>query len=258
MDCPARIIEMSDGDPPRIRPENERDCMQCQHCLTVCPTGAISILGRDPRASLPLDREHLPSLDQMSVLVRGRRSVRRYRDENVDPQLLRRLLADAANAPTGVNARKLTFRVIDDKEVQARFRRKALDRIIEADQAGTLPESARYLKRIVSLWQSEGRDLLFRGAPHALIVSAPPDAPCPEQDVVIALAYFELLAQSAGLGTVWWGMLSWVLETLPDLKEVLGIPSDHKYYAMLFGVPAFQYARTAQRDDAAVVLRVDL
>lgn len=258
LDCPARIIEMSDGNAPVVLPENEAECMQCQHCLTVCPTGAISILGHDPRMSVPLDAEHLPTLDQVSVLVRGRRSVRRYKDENVDPALLERLLADAANAPTGVNARKLTFHLIDDKEVQARFRQRALERIIAADRAGSLPESARYLKRIVTLWESEGRDLLFRGAPHALIVTAPPDAPCPEQDVVIALAYFELLAQSAGLGTVWWGMLSWVLETLPDLKELLGIPADHKYYAMLFGVPSYRYARTAQRDDAARVVRITL
>lgn len=257
-DCPTRIIEMADGNAPIIKPEDEGECMQCQHCLTICPTAAVSILGHDPKDSLPLDYEHLPSLDQMAVLVRGRRSVRRYKQENVDPALLKRLLADMANAPTGVNSRKLTFHLVDSIEVQARFRENVLARIIAADEAGELPESARYLKRIVTLWKSEQRDLLFRTAPHSIIVTAPPDAPCGEQDLVIALAYFELLAQSAGLGTVWWGMLKWVLETMPDLKECLGIPAGHHYYAMLFGTPSYQYARTAQRDDAAKVVRIEM
>ena len=61
-------------------------------------------------------------------------------------------------------------------------------------------------------------DIIFRGAPHALIVSAPPDAPCPAEDVVLALATFDLLAQSARLGTVWWGLLKMVLEVLPAFR----------------------------------------
>ena len=103
-----------------------------------------------------------------------------------------------------------------------------------------------------------GADILFRGAPHILVVSAPPDAPCASEDVTLALAYFDLLAQSAGLGTVWCGMLKMVLKTLPDLKALIGVPPGHAHYGMLFGIPAVHYARTVQRDDAAVVKRVML
>ena len=45
--------------------------------------------------------------------------------------------------------------------------------------------------------------MIFRGAPHLLVVSASPESVCPAEDVNLALAYFELMAQSAGLGTVW-------------------------------------------------------
>ena len=67
----------------------------------------------------------------------------------------------------------------------------------------------------------------------------------------LALAYFELLAQSAGLGTVWLGLLKRALEILPELKALLGLPGDHVYYAMLFGHPAVRYARTVQRRGTA-------
>jgi hypothetical protein len=73
------------------------------------------------------------------------------------------------------------------------------------------------------------------------------------QDVTLTLAYFELLSQSAGLGTVWCGYLKVVLEALPSLKPLLGLVSDDIYYGMLFGNPAVKYARTVQREGSARV-----
>ena len=257
-DCIAEIIEQKDKALPSIKPEVEEDCLQCQHCLAVCPGGAISILGRDPGDSLPLEPALLPSLDAMERLVRGRRSCRHYRDENVDPALLARLLKALANAPTGVNRRELTFRVIDDRESMERFRGRAMSELRKALDAGEVPEQHSAVRRFVQAYYEEGRDLVFRGAPHVLIVSAPPDAPCPREDVALALAYFEFLAQSAGLGTVWCGLISVVLAARPQLKAGLGIPDDHIHYQMLFGNPAFGYARTVQRDDGAQVSRITL
>jgi nitroreductase/NAD-dependent dihydropyrimidine dehydrogenase PreA subunit len=257
-DCPVRIITQEGKTTPLIKPELEAQCMQCQHCLAVCPAGAISILGRNPDDSLALAPDRLPDFGQMNLLMRGRRSVRRYKDENVDPALLRRILAALANAPSGVNRRELTFTVIDDKAVMHRFREKVLSALADAAKAGRIPGHFAYLQTAVQAYHDSATDIIFRGAPHALIVSAPPDAPCPSEDVTLALAYFDLLAQSAGLGTCWWGMLKMVLETLPELKALVGLPAGHAYYAMLFGVPAIRYARTVQRDDAAAVRRMTL
>lgn len=257
-DCIAEIIEQEGKALPSIKPEQEKNCLQCQHCLAVCPAAAISILGRNPADSVELKAGILPTLSQMTILIRGRRSIRHYRDENVDPVLLKNLLATVANAPTGVNRRDLTFTVIDDKAAMGRFREKALKELRQAIKDGKVPERAGYLMEAVPAWFERKKDIVFRGAPHLLIVSAPPDAPCPQEDVVLAMAYFELIAQSAGLGTVWCGLVKWLLELLPEQKQVLGLPADHKYYCMLFGVPAIRFARTVQRDDAAVVKRVTI
>ncbi|MDD5676953.1 MAG: nitroreductase family protein [Kiritimatiellae bacterium] len=258
-DCPARIITQEGKALPSIRPDQEAECLQCQHCLAICPTAAISILGRNPDNSLPLSADSFPRLDSMSRFIRGRRSIRKYKDENVDPALIRQLLATLANVPTGVNRRALTFTVIDDKAVMHRLRENVLAALATAIKAGRIPERLKYLQNAPPAYYERKEDILFRGAPHALVVSAPPDAPCPAEDVVLALAYFDLLAQSARLGTVWWGMLKMVLETLPDLKALIGLPPRQRYYyGMLFGIPAIHYPRTVQRDDAAVVKRVSL
>ena len=254
-DCPSRIIAMEAGAPPRIAPEREAACLQCQHCLAICPTAALGILGRTPAGSLPLTTDSFPSLDRMELLVRGRRTVRQYRDENVDPALIKRLLAATANAPSGVNKRELTFTVIDDKADMHRLREKVLAGLAASTR---IPERYGYLLEADKAYREQNFDIIFRHAPHALFVSAPPDAPCPNQDVALALAYFELLAQSAGLGTVWWGIAQMALLVLPEVKALIGLPPKHVYYAMLFGIPSIKYPRTVQRDDAAVVRHVKI
>jgi len=116
-----------------------------------------------------------------------------------------------------------------------------------------LPEGfvGRYLGAAVKGWQEEGRDIIFRGAPHLLVSSAPKTAPCPVQDTHIALTTFQLLAHARGVGTLWDGLFMMALALLPELSGRLGIPADHHVgYAMLFGEPAVEYHRTVQRGPA--------
>lgn len=256
-DCISRIIQQSGDAFPTIATDQEEQCMQCQHCLAVCPSAAISIFGKDPDRSLILSSTSIPSFDQMTRLIRGRRSVRHYRDENVEPKLIQQMLLTLANAPTGVNERELTFSVIDDKDSMQQLQTKVYTGLVAAAAANRIPDRFAYMRTAAALPEEQAKKLIFRTAPHALFVSAPPDAPCGREDIALTLAYFELLARSAGLGTVWWGMISLALAVLPDIKAKIGIPNNHLYYAMLFGKPAIQFARTVQRDEAAVIRRVD-
>ena len=252
-DCLPRIIELPEDGLPFIRPEQEALCIDCQHCLAVCPDGAISIRGLDPAASLPLAEGGLPSFEQMDLLVRGRRSVRKYRDQNVDRALIRRLLDTLEHAPTGVNSRRLRFTVIQDKAVLAELRARVMGALTAALESGRMQDGNGYLANLVGRWRDQGIDVVFRGAPHLLLVSAPADSPTPHQDVPLTLAYFELLAQSTGLGTVWLGLLKRALEVLPELKPLLGLGADEVYYPMLFGLPAVRYRRTVQRSGSTRV-----
>jgi nitroreductase/Pyruvate/2-oxoacid:ferredoxin oxidoreductase delta subunit len=256
-DCISRIIQQSGDSLPTIAAEQEEQCMQCQHCLAICPSAAISIFGKNPDQSISLSASNMPSFDQMTQLIRGRRSVRHYRDENVDLDLIQQLLTTVANAPTGVNERELTFSVIDDKDIMHQLQTKVYTGLVDAAAANRIPDRLAYMRTAAALPEEQATKLIFRTAPHALFVSAPPDAPCGREDIALTLAYFELLAQSAGLGTVWWGMVSLVLAVLPELKAALGIPSNHLYYGMLFGKPVIQFARTVQRDEAAVIRSIN-
>ena len=113
-----------------------------------------------------------------------------------------RLSLTRASAPTAINRMALTFSVIDDKAAMQRFRTKTYQALAEADKAGRVPEQYAYLVQAVPAWIEQKTDMIFRGAPHLLVVAATPESVCPAEDVNLALAYFELLAQSAQLGTV--------------------------------------------------------
>lgn len=258
-DCPAMIIDMLDGY-PRIHESKEKLCYRCQHCLAICPTGAVSILGRNPADSTELPG-NLPQPDQLSTLIRGRRSVRRYLDENLDAQLIDQLLETAWHAPSGHNARQVSFFVVDDREVMTRLRDLAYAGIKENVAKAQLPARLSFFKDFVPAWEKSGIDVVFRGAPHLLVVTAPRRVASPDADCHIALANFELLAQCQGVGTVWNGLAKWTIEKIvPELRDKLGIPGDHVIgYCMSFGKPAMSYQRTVQYDQVPIqrVRRID-
>jgi nitroreductase len=192
----------------------------------------------------------------MDHFVRSRRSIRHYKDENVDKALIDKLLKSLAHVPTGCNAQELTFNLIDDKGVMHRFSDKLVTTLLNV--AANHTSEHPFLMQIAELPREAVANMVFRTAPHALIVSAPQDAPCAREDIALALAYFELLAQSAGLATVWWGFLRLTLGIIPEVKPLLGIPDNHEYYAMLFGLPLIKFTRTTQKEDAAKIRYIAL
>ncbi len=251
-DCPARILTLETGV-PSLAPDGEGKCYRCLHCLAVCPTGAVSILGRNPDDETELLPGALPSPAAMETLMRGRRSVRRYRDENLPAELMTRLVWVASHAPTGVNARGVRFTLIDERAEMAAFRERtyaALDRILPAAVEAGGDDRAGFYRKLVDLKKEKGVDSLFRGAPHFLVATAPADCATPEADCLIALAYFELYARVSGVGCVWNGMMRHILDGYaPELKATLGIPEGHRLgYCMSFGPPAVEHRRTVRRD----------
>lgn len=244
-DCPVRIIDMSQGL-PRISEQRQGLCIRCQHCLAVCPTAALSILGVNPDDSAEILP---PSPDGLENLIKSRRSVRRYRPEAVERGVLDRLMDAVAYAPTGKNERKVRFTLVDDPEVMARIRVLTMEGIRRAVDEDGLPDGMEFFAKFLTAWD-QGRDIIFREAPHMLIASSPREATSGEADPFIALSYFELMAASLGLGTVWCGYARWALQSVvPELGRRLGIPSDHRsMYAVMFGYPAVRYARAVQRE----------
>jgi len=117
-----------------------------------------------------------------------------------------------------------------------------------------LPAGMKFVAELVSLWKEHRVDTVFRGAPHLIVASAPKFGVTSEADCLIALSYFELLAQSLGVGTVWDGIAKLTFnELVPELRKTLGIPDRHLIgYAVAFGKPAVNYHRTVEQDRTSI------
>lgn len=239
-DCNTRALEM-DGSTrmPRFVEDGEKRCFKCQHCLAICPTGALSIFGIDPAECE--ERRPMPDSSELLNLIKCRRSCRSYRREGVGRETLDKLKSMLAWTPTGVNNHRLFFSFIDDAEVMANFRSEFLAALLKRveNEAPGAEKFARYRQRLI-----DGEDIIFRGAPHLVLACTPADAPCADVDPVIALSYFELYAQSLGLGTLWCGLFVWALQLMPEFLSRLGLPEGYvPGYAMMFGRTGLNYRR---------------
>ena len=249
-DCPAQILKFDATQHPAMVEDGAKSCIRCQHCLAVCPSGAISILGRDPMDSQRAGAE--PAPEAMLAQIKMRRTCRNYRKEAVDADTLHKLLGMLDWVPTGVNNHSLDFAVVDDPALMDEIRAEVNDRVLAMMKMDPLPPFAarmeRYRKQILA-----GRDVIFRGAPHLIAVSSKADSPCPEIDPVIALSYFELYAQTLGVGTCWCGFAVHAFRWNRRLRKRLNLPPGYRIGAvLLFGAPDVRYARATRPEQFGV------
>ncbi len=249
-ECPTGVIMMDDY--PQL--SNEEGCYRCQHCLAVCPEAAVSILGRNPDNSTELEG-NIPEPDKLATLIKGRRSVRRYKKQDLPGNLIDELLEVSWHAPTGVNSQLVLFTVVRESKTMDKLRTEVMDELGSLKAKGKFTDDfvGQYMTMATEAWQQNGQDIIFRGAPHLLLASAPQQAPSPTQDTLIALTTFQLMAHARGVGTVWDGMFMMALSVCQDLAKRLGIPEDHEIgYAIAFGEPEVEYHRTVQRGAALI------
>ena len=247
--CPGGVLRMEDGAPDIAEFEDFgwNGCWKSEHCLSVCPTGAVSIFGKRAEYCLPPPENAAAVLD---ALIANRRSCRRYRQKNVERDVMDGMLAQLANAPNGGNKQQVEFTLLDNLSDTERFRRIAYRRMDDLASQDVYPQgfdapSYGDMKR----WEATVRpDMLFCGAPHLLIPHAPLGSGEPVQDVLIAAAYFELLCASRGLGAVIMTFPLDALENMPEVKALLKIPENHYAGVIIgFGYPEIKYARGACR-----------
>ncbi len=247
-ECPVLIIN-GKTEFPEIKEGKEKVCLQCQHCLAVCPTGALSIFGKNPDNSILVSSNDI-TFESLDTHVRTRRSIRKYKDELLDKELINEVLESSAYAPTGHNKNSVLLSVTYDKESFNKIREAVYNGIKKASEENKIPENMAYFANFQKAWETKKIDVIFRDAPHFIIASAPKKEKSSNSDCHVALSYFELLANTKGIGTLWNGFVKYVMECVaPELQVLFGIPEENEIAcAMVFGIPAVRFARSIQSE----------
>ena len=240
-ECIVHVLRPNAQGIPMVRSDEERFCLHCQHCLAVCPVGALKCHDVAPEKCRPIGA--MPSPETMMNLLCQRRSIRQYKDMEIDEGTMESLIHSLAWTPTGCNVHNLFFTVIKHKSEMDYFREKVSATLKFLIKTGILrfvyPNFWRYMDEL-----QNGVDVVFRNAPHLIMAASPNNAPCKEADPWIALSYFDLLAQSFGIGTCWCGFAVHALRWIPSLKKRLAIPRGYKIRTvLLFGYPSVEYQR---------------
>lgn len=255
-ECPARIIELTgkNGTPEPVEGAGAL-CINCGHCMAVCPHGALSLATMPVAESQPVRRELLPSGEAMEHALRARRSIRTYRDKPVDRDTLENLIETARYAPSGHNCQPVSWLVIHDTKEARRLAGMVIDWMRHTIETQPELAGAFRMDRVVAGWEG-GEDPVLRGAPHVIVTHAPKSMLPAPAACTIALNCLELAVFSRGLGACWAGYFNTAATQWGPMKEALGLPDDHAPFgSMMIGHPRYDYHRLPKRKPAKILWR---
>lgn len=214
--------------------------------------------------AFPTEREFPAEMgDFVDSLVAGRNSCRHYKQQNVDRQILERILKTvkaSINSEYHEYSNQIEFTVYDDIEKMNALRSELRKEYFKLTEQGIYPYSWN-AERIAIMESREdlamNGDMFFCSVPHIVLVHMPKSI---EKAPIItskALTEIELLAYAHGLGAIYLGYAFNVMRKLPDVKASLGISEDHFWInAVGFGYPEFRYSRGRQKEDFVKVDRL--
>jgi nitroreductase/NAD-dependent dihydropyrimidine dehydrogenase PreA subunit len=254
--CGFRLIEMGETDSvPTLIAGSQELCVNCGHCVAVCPTGALSHHAMRPEDCPKIREELLINLEQAEQFLRSRRSIRNYREKPVERDKLNKLIQVSGYAPSARNARPVHLLVIENKTEVRRLSGLVVDWLrVTIKEAPALAKKSHF-DRVVALWDGR-KDPICHNAPHLIIAHADENARLAQVDCILALAYVELIAVPLGLGTTWAGFVMAAITSYPPLVETVDLPKGHKCFGvMMVGYPKLKFMRMPLRNPPAVAWR---
>jgi len=254
--CGRRLIEIGEKDSvPTLIAGVEELCINCGHCVAVCPSGALALDAMGPRDCPEIKKELLIDLEEADQFLRSRRSIRNYKDTPVERDKLDKLIQVSGYAPSAHNARPVHLLVIENRTEIRRLSGLVVEWMRLTIKKDPVLAKPLHFDRVVALWDN-GKDPICRNAPNLIIAHGAAKAPLTRVDCTLALAYAELVALPLGLGTTWAGYVMTATGLYPPLAEALNLPEGHKCFGVLMvGYPKLKFVRMPLRNPPAVEWR---
>lgn len=242
-------------------------CIGCGQCAAICPRKCIVIEGREMTAQDLVDlppQEQRASYEQLEALLLARRSTRSFKDREVEPEKIQKILEAVATAPMGIPPSEVEVLVLSGfaqvKEftldmvglVQSRkwmfspFMLGLMRPFIGKEAYDLFKTFAAPLPDFFAEKMAMGEDWLLYGAPLAMYFHASPTSD--PIDFAVAGTYAMLAAESLGLGTCMIGSVAPFLKNMNKVNVKYKLPPKNNHGIMvLFGYPSYKYTRSIRR-----------
>ncbi len=172
--------------------------------------------------------------------IKSRRSIRKYKSEQIKDKELEIILESAIYAPTGHNDQPWYFTVIQNKEL--------IDEMsVECKRImSDLP-----IEWIARMGKAEHLHIFYE-APTVVVVSGKEDATSPIPDCSAAIQNMMLAAESMDIGSCWIGLARFFFKNEDNVKR-LEIPEGYKpYYGVCLGYKGSSSNKAPERNKDVV------
>jgi NAD-dependent dihydropyrimidine dehydrogenase PreA subunit len=130
--CPNYVYSRgSNGNPESIEIRYADHCNACGHCIALCPRDALSHARINNNKLEPFS-ESTDSKQPLADLILSRRSVRCFKERNVEKEKIEFSLQAAENAGSAGNLQTESFLVIQDRALLTRLEKNVVDQLGQA------------------------------------------------------------------------------------------------------------------------------
>ncbi len=268
LDCPVLVIERKDDT---VKATNQDWCINCGHCVAICPVDAVRHDGLDQEQLIPVNRDLKMEPEPLMHLLRERRSVRQYKEKPVREDLIAQVIEAGRYAPTGINAQNVRWIVITDHELLRRLNELTInyykrlfttlskpvgEMVIRLVAGAKLTDKLKDYLPMLEKFKGKiesGVDRLFYDAPVLIVVHAPSWDTNSHFNCSVALYNASLQAHTLGLGCCFNGFFEGAVNHSSKIKRILDIPKENRVYAaMTMGWQKAKYYKLVSREPAKI------
>ena len=149
---------------PAYTEDGKERCLACQHCMMICPKGALSFGGLNPEESSEVVHGNS---DDMLGIIKSRRSVRSYKKAAVPEEKVEKIKEMLAYPPTGGNMPNLHFSIVGSPEKMDEIRRATYDAVSNLTEDSPMFQMKAFLEGSLAM----GNDMVYRGAPSMVVAA---------------------------------------------------------------------------------------
>lgn len=253
--CHSKAIEMKESKVVQSNPQN---CLSCGHCGAICSQNAITSTDNHRREFRITNLRTQSS--EIEKLLHTKRSIREFKSEEIDKELLAKFVQYAEMAPSSTNQRNREYIIVTDKKkimelentvVQKFYSHRFLVSPFVSNLLGIFSRKAgrklaNFRMKLAKMSHSadSGEFPIFRNAPAVVFILAPRRGVQTKDDCIIAQQYMMLYAESQGIGSCIIGYAQYARKTV---EKVLGAKKGTKVFAVsIFGYPIHKYSKGVQ------------
>ena len=269
--CPENALELVNHKAATVE-SRAGSCIYCGQCVAVCPTESLQMPKLEMADFRRLQKRPF-DYDEFYEFLRLRRSVRVFKDQPIERDVIEKVLEAAATAPMGFPPHTTEVVVIDDREELDFLLEELVREYDSMIKAFSSPVGRAFVRLSAGaedylvlkdhvlenvqfaneLFHNNGTDRYMYRAPVLMMFHGSRWGISHEENAHLVCHHAMLAAVSLGLGTTIIGVIPPIVDHSKALRERYAIPKENKMItSLVLGHPKYKYRQGIRRKLAGV------